>query len=102
MTAEELEVYEADLEVVLSCLDHPPPRGSPEGEDFARSLQRVEQAQAELCLIEPDTGPPVIAEEVRQRLAALRARAEPHEKPHFLTGGEDGLGPTLGMHLERP
>lgn len=101
MTEDQRQAYEADLETVMAYLDQPPEPGSAEDQHFARLLERLERAEAELTASEPDAEPPAMAEEVRQRLAALRALTEPQEKPRFVKGGDEGLGPTLGMDVGR-
>jgi hypothetical protein len=98
MNLEERQAYEADLQAVLDYFDNPPAPGSAEDRDFAERMVRVQQRESEYTA-EPEAPPPVMADQVRKRLAALKAATEPPEK-HGLTEG-DGMGPTLGMDVSR-
>jgi hypothetical protein len=87
------ETFERELEEAMALLEHPPRPGSAEDRRFVELLARLESYR------EPDTPPETEApdsgaSELGRRIEALRRRREGVRHP-------DGLGPTLGMDLDR-
>jgi hypothetical protein len=94
MTQVDRETVERELEEAMAYLDRPPRPGSAEDRRFAELLARLARyREADPAAPTPDPAEGDVSELTR-RIDALRRRCEGERRP-------GGLGPTLGMDLDR-